>query len=45
MLKLRVDTFVSFLKREGGNYLNLEYSGFIFINDNGKKEKMEKMNR
>ena len=44
ILKLIVDTFVSFLKKGGNFYLplNLEYSGFRFINDNSKKEKMNR---
>ena len=42
VLKLFVDTFVSFLKREVIiiSPLNEDYSGFIFINDNSKTEKM-----
>ena len=56
ILKLFVDDFVSFLKK-GGNYylpLNWEYIVvlylyylhlYLFINDNSKKEEMEKMNR
>ena len=47
ILKLFFDTFVRFLKR-GVNYylpLNWEYSGFRFINDSSKKEKMGTMNR
>ena len=47
IFKLFVDTYVSFSEK-GGNYyllLNWEYNGFRFINDNSKKEKMEKMSR
>ena len=44
ILKLFVDSFVSFSEK-GGNYyilLNWECSGFRFINDNSKKEKIGK---
>ena len=47
ILKLFFNTFASFCEK-GGNYylpLNWEYSGFRFITDNSKEEKMEKINR
>ena len=44
ILKLFVDTFVSFLKRKVKIIppLNGEYSGIKFINNNSKKEKVGK---
>ena len=44
ILKLIIDTYVSFLKKAGNYYfpLNSEYSGFRFINDDLKKGKWGK---
>ena len=46
-LKLFVDIFVSFLKREiiFISFLKSEYNGFRFINGNSNQEKKEKVNR
>ena len=44
ILKLFVDIFLIFLKKEGNYYLplNWEYNGFRFIDDNSYKEKWKK---
>ena len=44
ILKLFVDTFVSFFEKGGNYYLpsKWEYNDFRFIDDNSLKEKMEK---